>query len=65
MKGFLWRAIIAVICVLILFALLPALFRIFGIPFSGDVETVIRVCVGGIALLYVFVGPALPAPWGP
>ncbi len=63
MKGLLWRVLIAVFCVLILFALIPALFRIFGIGMTADVGTVVRVCVGGIALLYVVAGPPLP-PWG-
>jgi hypothetical protein len=63
MSGLLWRAIIAVICVVILFALLPPLFHIFGVAMSGDIEVVLRICIGGIALLYVLRGPNTPAPW--
>jgi hypothetical protein len=65
MRSLLWRVVIAVICVVILFALMPPLFHIFGIAMGEDVQTVLRICIGGIAILYVVAGPALPAPWGP
>ena len=63
MSALLWRAILAVICVVLLFALLPPLLHIFGIALSGDVETVLRICIGGIALLYVLRGPDVGPPW--
>lgn len=63
MSAMLWRVVIAVVCVLLLFALLPPLFHIFGIDLSGDVALVLRICIGGIALLYVLRGPAVGPPW--
>jgi hypothetical protein len=63
MSALLWRAVLAVICVVILFALLPPLFHIFGVAMSGDIETVLRICIGGIALLYVLRGTSPPPPW--
>lgn len=59
-RDFFIRCVVAVIVVVVVFALLPPLFRIFGIGFSGDVLTVIRICVGAIAALYVFRGPPTP-----
>ena len=60
MSQLLWRALLAVIIVVLLFALLPPLLRIFGLAFSEDVLTVLRICIGGIALLYVLRGPPMP-----
>ena len=60
MSALLWRVIYAVLSVLILFALIPALFRLFGLPLSADLWTVLRICIGGIALLYVFAGDKWP-----
>ena len=56
MTGILGRIIIAVIVVLLLFVLIPLLFNIFGLGFSGAVIQVIKLCIGGIALLYVLTG---------
>ena len=59
MSALLWRVIIAVTVVLVLFALLPPVFRVFGIALSGDVMLIFRICIGGIAVLYVLKGPPL------
>lgn len=56
MSGIFWRILIAVVGVIIAFALFPPLMRIFGLPVSGDVDTVFRICVGGIAVFYVIRG---------
>ena len=65
MSALLWRLIAAVIAVVFLLALLPPMLRIFGLSFSGDAEQVIRICIGGIALLWVLFGtwkPSWPSP---
>jgi len=62
MSALLWRVIIAVICVVAIFTLLPPVLRVFGLEASGDMITIIRVCVGFIALLYIVRGPNLPFP---
>ena len=60
MSSFLWRCIYAVLVVVIVFAILPPLFRILNFPLSGDVSTVISIAIAGIAVLYVFKGAPLP-----
>jgi len=61
MSALLWRVVLAVVSVLLLFALLPPLFRLFGLELSGDLLMVLKVCIGGLALLYVLKGPPLPS----
>ncbi len=56
----LWRVIIAVVCVVIIYALIPPFMRIVGFDISGDVMTIIKVCVAGLAVLYVIKGPPFP-----
>lgn len=56
MSALLWRVLIAVVCVLLAFALIPPLLRIFGLDVGGDVLTVVRVCIGGLAVLYILTG---------
>ena len=60
MSALLWRVIIAVICCVLTFALMPPVFRLMGIGLDGDLLLVLRICVGGIALLYVVKGSP---PW--
>lgn len=60
MSALLWRALLAVIAVVLLFALLPLLLRIFALSIGGDVLSVIRICIGGIALLWVLTGKGGP-----
>ena len=62
MLGILWRIIIAVIVVVLVFALLAPLSRILGFSLEGDVLTVIRICVAGLAIFYVLRGPDWPRP---
>lgn len=59
MSALLWRVIIAVICVLILYAILPPFFRIVGFTGSEDLMTILRVCIAGLAVLYVLKGPPI------
>jgi len=60
MSGLLWRILIAVVLAVLIFALLPPVFRIFGFNASSDVLLVFRICIGGILLLYVLRGPDRP-----
>lgn len=60
MSALLWRALLAVVFVALMFALLPPLLRVFGIDLSGDLLLVIRICIGGLAILYVLNGPDYP-----
>ena len=53
MSALLWRVIIAVICVVLIFAILPPFFRVVGFSVDGDIITIIRIAVVGIAVLYV------------
>lgn len=62
MKAMLWRIIYAVICVLLLFALIPAFCDFVGFPLGGA-WPILRICIGGIAVLYVLAGPEPRAPF--
>jgi hypothetical protein len=57
MPGILWRVVLAVIAVILFFAILPPLLRIIGFPASGDLMLILRVAVAGLALFYVLKGP--------
>ena len=63
MKALLWRVIYAVIVVVILLALLPPLFALLGFPMGGALWQVLRICIAGIAVLYIIFGPGPPAPF--
>lgn len=60
MTALLWRVIIAVISVVLIYLILPPLFRILGFDLSGDVLALLKVCIAGIALLYILKGPPFP-----
>lgn len=54
------RIIIAVIIAVILFALLPPVFRLIGYPLTGDLLLVIRLCIAGLLALWIWRGgPAI------
>lgn len=61
MIALLWRVIIAVVCVVLILALLPPFFNVVGFAVSGDVMTILRICIAGLAVLYVLRGPPFPA----
>lgn len=61
MSGMLWRILIAVIVVVCLGALIAPVSRIIGFPLTGDVLLVLRICVAGLAVLYILKGPPFPA----
>lgn len=56
MSDFLWRVIYAVIVVVLLLALIPLLFDVVGFTVSGSVMQILRICIAGLAVLYVFRG---------
>jgi hypothetical protein len=60
MSALLWRVIIAVLAVVIIWAVLPPFFRIVGFSVSGDVLLVLRICIAGLAVFYVLKGPPFP-----
>ena len=61
MAAILWRILIAVVCVLLVNALIPPVLHIIGLDVTGDVLTVVRICVAGLAFFYIIKGP--PVPW--
>ena len=61
MPGILWRVLIAVIAVVLMYALLPPVSRLIGFALSGDLMMVIKVCVAGLAVFYILRGGP---PWG-
>jgi hypothetical protein len=63
MAGILWRVLIAVVAVLLTFALIPPVARLLGFPIDGDLFTVIRIVVAGLAIFYILRGrgPSWPA----
>lgn len=61
MSALLWRVIIAVVCVVLILALLPPFFNVVGFSVSGDVMLILRICIAGLAVLYVLKGPPFPA----
>jgi hypothetical protein len=61
MSALLWCVIIAVVCVVLILALLPPFFNVVGFSVSGDVMLILRICIAGLAVLYVLKGPPFPA----
>lgn len=56
----LWRLLIAIVAVLLAFALIPPVLRVLQFSVSGDVLTIVRVCIAGLAIFYVLRGPNFP-----
>lgn len=50
---------IAAVVVVVLFAILPALFNILEIPHGGDLLKILKVIIAGLALLYVIAGTSV------
>ena len=63
MKALLWRVIYAVLAVVLLFALVPAVFSVVGFPLAANVWAILRVCIAGIAVFYVLGGADPRAPF--
>ena len=62
MRNIFIRALIAVVCVVILFALLGPVLNILGFPLNGDLLQVFRIVVAVIALWYIVWGPSPSVP---
>ncbi len=61
MSALLVRVIIAVICVVLILALVPPFFNIVGFRASSDILLVLKICIAGLAVLYVLKGnPVAP-----
>jgi len=56
MSALLWRVIIAVICVVLIMMLLPPFFALVGLNVDPNLMTILRICIAGIAILYVLKG---------
>jgi uncharacterized membrane protein len=64
MRSVLWRILVAVVVVFVLFWLLPVVLRLIGLPTpSGDMATLLRAVVGLLALIYIVWGPSPAPPW--
>ena len=57
MSSLLWRVIIAVICCLLAFALIPPVCNVVGFKLDSDIYTILKICIGGLAVLYILRGP--------
>jgi uncharacterized membrane protein YvlD (DUF360 family) len=62
MRNLFVRVLIAVVCVVILFALLGPVLNILGFPMTGDLLTIFRIVVAVVALWYIVWGPAPSIP---
>lgn len=60
MTALLWRVLIAVICVVLAWALIPPVFRVIGFELNSDILLILRICIGGLAILYILRGKAPP-----
>lgn len=56
-----WRILIAAICVVAIWAIVPAFIALLGFPVDANLMIILRVCVAVIALFYVLKGPVPPA----
>lgn len=54
-----WRVVVAVLAVVFAIALIPPVARIVGLPISGDLWLVLRLCIAAIAAFYIIAG----FPW--
>jgi len=62
MKALMWRIIYAVIVVLFLFAVIPPLITLLGLPIGAG-WPIIKICIAFGALLYILTGPQPPVPF--
>jgi len=60
MSGILWRVLIAVVCCLVAYALIPPVARVIGFPLTGDVMQIVKIVIAALAVFYILRGPTLP-----
>jgi hypothetical protein len=65
MSAVLVRVLVAIFAVIIVFLLIPPVFRILGLAeaLAGDVLLILKIVIGALALIYIWRGPTLP--WRP
>ncbi len=56
------RILIAVICAGLAFLLVPLVFDAIGLDVKASVVQIIKICIAGIAVLFIIGGPR-PWPW--
>ncbi len=56
--AFFWRVLVAVIAVILFYAILPPFLRIIGFPSSGDLMVIVKIVVAALAVFYVLRGPS-------
>ena len=61
MSAMLWRILIAVVVVLVAYAAIPVFLRVIGFPAPSDLLLLLRICIAGLAVLYVLKGPPFPS----
>lgn len=61
MSNFIWSILITVICVVIIYALIPPFFRIIGFTASADLLLIIRICIAALAILFVLKNKPTPS----
>jgi len=62
-KSFLWRVIIAAICVVMFWLIFPLFLEVIGFAMTGSLIALMKLCIACIAIIYVLFGPAPPTPW--
>jgi len=53
------RIIVAILALLLGYALLPLILEVVAIPVAGAAVAIVKICMAGIALFYIIKGPAL------
>ena len=62
MRNIFIRMLIAVVCVVVLFALLGPVLSVLGFPMTPALMTIFRIVVAVIALWYIVWGPPPTVP---
>jgi hypothetical protein len=62
-KAFIWRIIIAAVCFVLFWFIVPLFLDVIGIPVGGSLMQLMKACSAAIAVLYVIFGPVPPYPW--
>ena len=55
-QGFFVRVLLAVVGVILFYAIFPAFLRIIGFPATADLMVIVKVVVAALAIFYVFKG---------
>jgi len=63
-RGLFIRLLVAAVCVVAFYLVLPPFLHILGFSLNGDLMVIVKVVVALVALWYVFWGPS-NWPWAP